>query len=29
MKGKLPAIVVNTTLGDVSDLSLALTFMGH
>ncbi len=29
MKGKLPAEVVNTTLGDASSFSLAWTFMGH
>lgn len=29
MKGKLPAEVANTTLGDASGFSLAWTFMGH
>ena len=29
MKGKLPAEVANTTLGDASSFSLAWTFMGH
>lgn len=29
MKGKLPAEIANTTLGDVSSFSLAWTFMGH
>lgn len=29
MKGKLPAEVANTTLGEVSSFSLAWTFMGH
>ena len=29
MKGKLPAVVANTTLGEASGFSLAWTFMGH
>ena len=29
MKGKLPAEVANTTLGEASSFSLAWTFMGH
>jgi hypothetical protein len=29
MKGKLPAEIANTTLGDASSFSLAWTFMGH
>jgi hypothetical protein len=29
MKGKLPAEIANTTLGDASGFSLAWTFMGH
>lgn len=29
MKGKLPAEVANTTLGETSSFSLAWTFMGH
>ncbi len=29
MKGKLPAEIANTTLGEVSSFSLAWTFMGH
>jgi hypothetical protein len=29
MKGKLPAEIANTTLGEISSFSLAWTFMGH
>ncbi|MDB9755871.1 hypothetical protein OAB20_06260, partial [Winogradskyella sp.] len=29
MKGKLPAVIANTTLGEASGFSLAWTFMGH
>ncbi|MFT6167004.1 MAG: hypothetical protein ACJASF_001700 [Vicingaceae bacterium] len=29
MKGKLPAVIANTTLGEASSFSLAWTFMGH
>jgi hypothetical protein len=29
MKGKLPAEIANTTLGEASGFSLAWTFMGH
>ena len=29
MKGKLPAEIANTTLGEASSFSLAWTFMGH